>query len=84
VQWFAEGQQAPQSEGRGRGLFGIYPSDDAFKPIADNAQTVAQLNQQPVAGCTPSARGALLPPAPSCQQTWVNGTAGTGARSVGW
>lgn len=58
---------------------GIYPSDDAFAPILENAKEVAQLNAQPLAGCiADSHRAAPAGPAPDCKQTWVDGQPGTG------
>ncbi|PRW59651.1 nitrilase 2 isoform A [Chlorella sorokiniana] len=78
-QWFDDGQEAGTTEGGGRGLYGIYSGDDAFKPILENAQLVGKLNQQPVAACVPAQhKVASLGPVPDCKETWVDGRAGTG------
>ena len=63
---------------------GIFPTDDAFQPIQANAQTVAQLNAQPVAGCVAAAaQAAPVAAAPDCAQTWVDGAPGTGEAAAG-
>ncbi|KAL4423208.1 hypothetical protein ABPG77_000341, partial [Micractinium sp. CCAP 211/92] len=78
-QWYDDGQIAPASEGGGRGLFGIYPTDAAFEPILENAKEVAQLNAQPVVGCVVNPQSAApAEPATDCKQTWVDGQPGTG------
>ena len=64
---------------------GIYSTDDAFKSIAGNGATVQKLNAAPLAGCIAAQhKAAAVDPVPTCQQTWVNGTAGTGKRTGGY
>ncbi|PSC76452.1 nitrilase 2 [Micractinium conductrix] len=77
-QWFSPGQEAPASEGGGRGLFGIYETDDAFRPILENARAVQDLNKGPVAGCVPAQHRAAPTVSNDCSSTWVDGEAGTG------
>uniref|UniRef100_A0A1D2A9E3 mannan endo-1,4-beta-mannosidase n=1 Tax=Auxenochlorella protothecoides TaxID=3075 RepID=A0A1D2A9E3_AUXPR len=74
-QWYADGQIAPLTEGGGRGLYGIYESDAAFRPVVENAAVAAELSA-PVAGCRPA--GADVPPPANCSDTWVDGAPETG------
>jgi len=77
-QWYEAGQEAAPSEGGGRGLFGIYETDDAFNLIKANAKLIQGLNT-PIPGCSPAThKAAMVSTPPECQSTWVNGKAGTG------
>jgi mannan endo-1,4-beta-mannosidase len=75
-------QQAPRSEGGGRGLYGVRPGDEAFALASANARQMAGLSA-PVAGCTqaldgPAGSGVLARPGGACIDTRVRGLAGTG------
>lgn len=71
------GQDAPASEGGGRGVYGIYPTDDTFDLISQEA---ASLNARAMAvpGCDASANLAPLPAVQDCSATQVKGLNGTG------
>jgi mannan endo-1,4-beta-mannosidase len=64
------------TEGGGRGLFGIYESDEAFALIKENNAFIASLNT-PIPGCV-AAKSAGVGPVDECKATWVNGAPGTG------
>ena len=76
-QVYLPGQDAPASEGGGRGVYGIYPTDDTFDLISREA---ASLNARAVAvpGCDASANLAPLPVGQDCTATQVKGLNGTG------
>lgn len=71
------GQDAPASEGEGRGVYGIYPTDDTFNLISRKA---ASLNARAMAvpGCDASSRLAALPAVQDCSATYIKTLNGTG------
>lgn len=71
------GQEAPVSEGGGRGVYGIYPTDDTFNLISQQA---ASLNARAAAvpGCEAAAKRAPLAAVQDCSSTQVKGLTGTG------
>ena len=71
------GQDAPISEGGGRGVYGIYPTDDTFNLISQEASS---LNARAVAvpGCNAGSKLAPLPTVQDCCATLVKGLNGTG------
>lgn len=74
---YLPGQDAPASEGGGRGVYGIFPTDDTFKLISQQA---ASLNARAaaVSGCDATSSRAPLPAVQDCGPTQVNGLNGTG------
>ena len=70
-------QDAPASEGGGRGVYGIYPTDDTFALIKQEA---ASLNARAAAApsCSPMANQAPVVAAQDCSPTLVKGLPGTG------
>ena len=82
-QWYLEGQEGAPTEGGGRGLFGIYETDEAFSLIKDNIAFITSLNK-PISGCAPAAhRAANVSTTDICQSTWVRGLPGTGFEGPG-
>ena len=74
---YLPGQDAPVSEGGGRGVYGIYPTDDTFNLISQEA---ASLNARAsaVPGCNATSKLAPLPAVQDCSATLVKGLSGTG------
>ena len=74
---YEPGQDAPLSEGSGRGSYGIYPTDDTFALIKQEA---ASLNKQAVTvpGCDASLHTAPVVTTQDCSTTQLQGLAGTG------
>lgn len=76
-QFYAPGQVAPLTEGGGRGLYGIYPTDTSFEFVKENAAAGAKLAAAAAAdGCVPRAADVAAPR--NCSATWVDGEPGTG------
>lgn len=74
---YEPGQDAPASEGGGRGNYGIYPTDATFDLIKQEA---ASLNQQAAAlpSCDASLHVAPAVTTQDCTKTQVQGLIGTG------
>ena len=77
------GQEAPRTEGGGRGLYGVRPGDAAFDLASANAKSLAGL-AAPFPGCTAALDGPNQPSSPlarpggACLDTRVRGLPGTG------
>ena len=74
------GQEAPRSEGGGRGLYGVRPGDEAFRLASANARAMSRL-AAPLPGCTAALDGPaerLARPGGACLDSRVRGLPGTG------
>lgn len=74
---YEPGQDAPLTEGGGRGNYGIYPTDETFGLIKQEA---AALNRQAAAvpNCDASLHVAPAVTTQDCTKTHVAGLVGTG------
>ena len=71
-------QDAPASQGGGRGVYGIYPTDATFGLIKQEAQSL-NTRAAPVAGCDAAAHTAPAVTSQDCTSTQVKGLVGTGS-----
>ena len=74
---YEPGQNAPASEGGGRGVYGIYPTDDTFGLIKQEAQSL-NARAASVPGCDATAHTAPAVTTKDCTSTQVKGLVGTG------
>ena len=69
---YEPGQDAPASEGGGRGVYGIYPTDDTFSLIKQEAQSLNGRSAA-VPGCDPTPHTAPVVTTQDCSATRVKG-----------
>lgn len=74
---YEPGQDAPASEGGGRGVYGIYPTDATVGLIKQEAQSL-NARAAAVPGCSSAANTAPTVTAQDCTSTQVKGLNGTG------
>ena len=74
---YMPGQDAPASEGGGRGVYGIYPTDDTFNLISQEASSL-HARAAAVPHCDATSNLAPLPAVQDCSSRQVNGLNGTG------
>ncbi|DBB02500.1 hypothetical protein WJX82_002641 [Trebouxia sp. C0006] len=74
---YEPGQDAPASEGGGRGVYGIYPTDDTFGLIKQEAQSL-NARAATVPGCDATAHTAPAVTTKDCTSTQVKGLVDTG------
>ncbi|KAL0028744.1 hypothetical protein WJX79_004058 [Trebouxia sp. C0005] len=74
---YEPGQDAPASEGGGRGVYGIYPTDATFALIKQEAQSL-NARAAAVPGCDATAHTAPAVTTQDCTSTQVKGLVGTG------
>lgn len=74
---YEPGQDAPATEGSGRGLYGIYPTDATFGLIKQEAQSL-DARAASVPACNAAANTAPVVTTQDCSSTEVKSMAGTG------